>query len=90
MADDTRNPEDAVSRAAQRFAERRDRQRAVAREAQVRQDSSAEATSAGGRKLVFGLLVVVFLVAAGWFLLMQMRCAQRYSNVSGFLFNDCR
>ncbi len=92
MADKTPEPEeDAVSRAARRWAERRDQHRAnaaAARDAQVDQEPSGQ--DAHIRKFALGLLVVTLLAAAGWFLLVQMRCSQRYSNVSGFLFNECR
>jgi hypothetical protein len=92
MADSAQEPEDAVARAARHSAERRDQQRATAnaaREAQAQHESSGD-EALNRRKLVFGLVIVALLAASGCFLLMQMRCDQYYSNISGFLFDQCR
>lgn len=91
MADKAPESEDAVSRAAKRWAEQRDRQRAnaaAARNAQADQGPSGQDVPI--RKIALAFLVVALLVTTGWFLLIQTRCNQRYSNVSGFLFNECR
>lgn len=93
MADKAGDPEDAVSRAAQRWAARRDQQRAAAKiaiESRARHEPNIEESSLNARQIWLGLAVLAMLVAAGWFLLIQMRCGQHYSNINGLLSLECR
>jgi hypothetical protein len=91
MKSEQDEPDDAISGAAARFRKRRDEQRAAAEAARkVREDAgepSMEGTNT--RNLLIGAVIIALLAGAGWYMLNQMRCGDRYSSISGFLFHEC-
>jgi len=83
--------DDLVAGTAERFRQRRELERAAIEAARKpREGGDSVPEDIGTRKLLFAAAIAVLLVGAGWYMLDQMLCSDRYSAISGFLFHECR
>jgi hypothetical protein len=97
MDDDAGKPEDTVSRGARRWAARQEEFRAAVAadrervlKTQAEQRNHIEQGYGNHAGFFLGLLALLLLFAAGWFIIDRMRCDPFYASISRLSSHTCQ